>query len=73
MLYNIFFLQNHPDVNKSKNAHTIFLEINEAYNVLNNKESRRLYDLGLAPYEGVSHRNEIRVPYREQFGNEYDL
>jgi len=34
----------HPDVNYSKNAHNDFLEINEAYNVLNNPIKRVQYD-----------------------------
>ncbi|XP_018571635.1 dnaJ-like protein 60 [Anoplophora glabripennis] len=62
--------ESHPDVNKSKDAHKRFLEINKAYEVLSKTESRRLYDLGLGPPEGVSYRNEIRVPYKEQFGSD---
>lgn len=34
----------HPDVNKSENAHIEFLEINEAYKVLNNPIKRIQYD-----------------------------
>lgn len=34
----------HPDVNKDKNAETRFKEINEAYQVLNDKERRAKYD-----------------------------
>lgn len=36
--------QYHPDVNKDKNAETRFKEINEAYQVLNDKERRAKYD-----------------------------
>ncbi|KAJ8913034.1 hypothetical protein NQ315_002050 [Exocentrus adspersus] len=59
--------ENHPDVNKSKDAHKRFLQINEAYKVLSKTETRQLYDLSLASPYNFSHRDEIRVQYREPF------
>ncbi|XP_023026339.2 dnaJ-like protein 60 isoform X2 [Leptinotarsa decemlineata] len=52
--------EHHPDLNKNLNAHEKFLEINEAYKILSNTESRRSYDLGLLPSD--ANRN---VYYRE--------
>lgn len=37
-------LKYHPDVNKSSDAHTRFLEVFEAYEVLSNPNERRIYD-----------------------------
>ncbi len=34
----------HPDLNKTKEAEEKFKDISEAYDVLNNKESRQKYD-----------------------------
>lgn len=42
--FRILAKQLHPDVNKSENAHIEFLEINEAYKVLNNPVKRIQYD-----------------------------
>ncbi|KAH1027010.1 hypothetical protein HUJ05_000587 [Dendroctonus ponderosae] len=38
----------HPDLNKSPNAHTNFLKVQEAYNVLSKPHLRASYDLELA-------------------------
>jgi DnaJ-class molecular chaperone len=34
----------HPDKNKSANAHEMFIEVNEAYNILIDSEKRKVYD-----------------------------
>ncbi|XP_067673276.1 uncharacterized protein [Haliotis asinina] len=38
---------NHPDINKSPEAHVMFAEISEAYEVLGNVRNRRMYDRGV--------------------------
>ncbi|VEN48353.1 unnamed protein product [Callosobruchus maculatus] len=50
----------HPDINKRDDAHKKFLQINEAYKVLSNTESRRNYDLSL----GSMHEVSSGGPYR---------
>ncbi|CAG9859714.1 unnamed protein product [Phyllotreta striolata] len=55
--------ENHPDVNKSKNAHKAFLDIKEAYNVLSNPETRRGYDLTLTS-EKSTRSSHMRRVYR---------
>lgn len=42
--YRLLALRNHPDVNNSVDAHTIFIEINEAYLILSDDEARSKYD-----------------------------
>lgn len=34
----------HPDINKEENAHEVFTEIQEAYDILSNEELRKQYD-----------------------------
>nr|CAI5868795.1 unnamed protein product [Callosobruchus analis] len=51
----------HPDINKRDDAHKKFLQINEAYKVLSNIESRRNYDLSLRPMHEVSSRGPYRM------------
>src|SRR5690606_35396974 len=43
--YRQLALKFHPDKNKGSNAHEIFVEITEAYEVLGNEESRKKYDI----------------------------
>ncbi|KAJ8945431.1 hypothetical protein NQ318_009887 [Aromia moschata] len=60
--------ENHPDINKRKDAHKKFQEINEAYRVLSKPESRRLYDLGFSTTGAPPRRT--RVYYKEEFGSD---
>ncbi|CAH1102352.1 unnamed protein product [Psylliodes chrysocephalus] len=46
--------ENHPDLNKNKDAHKKFLALNESYKVLSNAVSRRNYDLSLIPDKEVT-------------------
>ena len=43
----------HPDVNKTKEAEAKFKEINEAYEVLGDKEKRKRYDSLGANWQGL--------------------
>ena len=40
-------MQYHPDLNRSDDAHTVFQQILEAYEILSNKRRRALYDQGI--------------------------
>ena len=43
--FRLLALKNHPDKNKSNEAHQKFLQIVEAYEVLSDENSRKKYDL----------------------------
>ena len=45
--YRKLAMQYHPDVNKSAMANEMFLQINEAYNVLSNPDLKHRYDINL--------------------------
>lgn len=57
----------HPDVNKSENAHTAFLEINEAYRVLNNPIKRVQYDK-LYDYHILKKTPKNQKKYNNRYG-----
>lgn len=49
----------HPDKNKSPNAHDKFIQISEAYEILNNIEKRKIYDKIYSEY--FDKKSEIKV------------
>lgn len=55
--YRKLALQFHPDRNKSPNAHTLFIEINEAYLILFDNEARIKYDIEFDFYFGQNENN----------------
>ena len=61
----------HPDVNSSKDAHRKFTEISEAYQVLGNANSKRMYDRGMSnPLDSRSARQPPSDdPSREDYFN----
>jgi len=50
----------HPDINKNPSAHTIFIEINEAYEILINAKKRAEYDLIFSD----SHQNNTSPEFK---------
>lgn len=61
----------HPDTNNSSQAEEKFKEITEAYNVLSDKEKRKLYDrFGHAAFEEGFDSNAFR---REKRGNDQEF
>uniref|UniRef100_A0A6P7F0C5 DnaJ-like protein 60 n=1 Tax=Diabrotica virgifera virgifera TaxID=50390 RepID=A0A6P7F0C5_DIAVI len=63
--------ENHPDLNKDKDAHSKFLAINESYKVLSNVESRRHYDLGLIPNRTEVYQTGPQVYNRGKENNQW--
>ncbi|XP_023930404.1 J protein JJJ2 [Lingula anatina] len=65
--------KNHPDVNKNKNAHLIFTQINKAYETLRNDTSRRDYDRSMS-FQSFSsstvNRNRTYADHRD-YGSKY--
>ena len=64
----------HPDINPSPNAHEKIIEINEAYEILNNVEKRKVYNriydeyfgsIGQAVYKDNNHKNRSDKRYAE--------
>lgn len=53
--YRKLALELHPDKNKASNAHEIFIEITEAYEVLGDENSRKKYD---SIYEKIFGQNK---------------
>jgi DnaJ-class molecular chaperone len=67
--------QYHPDANKGANAEAKFKEINEAYQVLSDKEKRSLYDQFGADYDKVQAGGYPGANYGggAQSGAQYDF
>lgn len=67
--------ENHPDVNKSEDAHQTFQEINEAYQVLSNDQKRAAYDrYGHAGVEGAGSYGAGGFPgFEDIFGDLGDI
>ncbi|XP_056642315.1 dnaJ-like protein 60 [Diorhabda sublineata] len=63
--------ENHPDLNKNKDAHAKFLAINESYRVLSNAQSRRNYDLGLISENNQGKSHPGPNVYTRSCGNDY--
>ncbi|KAF7271334.1 uncharacterized protein LOC143191524 [Rhynchophorus ferrugineus] len=71
--------EHHPDINKSPEAHSEFLKIQEAYNVLSKPETRATYDFSLSnsasqngPYHTVYSQRAYREATRQQSRNPWD-
>jgi len=64
--YRKLALDLHPDINKSPNAHEKFIELNEAYQVLNNHDKRRQYDQ-LYDYQILNKRPKKETTYERKY------
>lgn len=57
--YRKLAFENHPDRSKKTNATTIFQEINEAYSVLRDPETRRIYNAKTTPAPIINAPNNV--------------
>lgn len=59
----------HPDVSESNNAHKIFVEIAEAYNILKDSKTRAEYDryLALSGFNSKTTHNKSNENYSDDF------
>lgn len=74
--YRQLAMKFHPDRNKTKDAEDKFKEINEAYEVLSDKDKRSHYDqFGVADMgqQGFRDPREVFVNFRDFFGVDNDL
>lgn len=58
----------HPDVCKEKNAHEMFIQIQEAYQILSNTGTRARYDAGLALEESLPMSERLSPTRTDDFG-----
>ena len=68
----------HPDVNKTEQSNRKFIEVSNAYEILGNRKSRKLYDQGLRSSfrpstnnEDESHNNIGRHKFKSKTGPVY--
>ncbi len=73
--YRKMAMQYHPDVNKSVMANELFMQINEAYQVLSNAEMKRRYDVnrkyGLETRDLVIKEDKFRQGDGKKYGTAY--
>ncbi|KAH9492181.1 hypothetical protein Btru_026502 [Bulinus truncatus] len=68
--YNMSKLH-HPDVTECKKSHSLFTEINEAYEVLGNIRKRRMYDKGVYSPQQMSHTHREDTSSSENEKEDY--
>lgn len=61
--YRKLALKYHPDVNKSPDAFRLFIEVNEAYEVLRDEAKRKQYDQGVNSQEWKKQADEKSQQY----------
>lgn len=57
-------LKYHPDINSRENAHETFIEINEAYLLLSDKEARKKYNIEYDKY-----KTKFETVYENQYND----
>jgi len=62
--YRQLAMKYHPDRNKSSDAHLLFLEISEAYEILSHTDKRRVYDNLTANTDTIEFKGE-KVEFEE--------
>jgi len=65
--YRTAVLQFHPDVNSDPSANDKFIEVEEAYSVLSDKEKRSVYDNSIRPAPTLSSPRRPRSGQQQPF------
>ena len=65
--YRKLALRYHPDRNQSDEASNAILLINEAYDILSDREKRKLYDLRNRAYMAIDYEDDLRALYKRAY------
>ena len=65
--YRKLALRYHPDRNQTAEASNAIVLINEAYDILSNREKRRLYDRGLRTNMPIDYEDDLRELYKRAY------
>lgn len=65
--YRKLAMRYHPDRNQSDEASNAILLINEAYDILSDREKRKLYDLRNRAYMAIDYEDDLRALYKRAY------
>ncbi len=65
--YRKLALRYHPDRNQSAEANNAIVLINEAYDILSDREKRKLYDRGLRTNMPIDYEDDLRELYKRAY------
>lgn len=65
--YRKLAMRYHPDRNQSDEASNAILLINEAYDILSDREKRKLYDIRNRAYMAIDYEDDLRALYKRAY------
>jgi DnaJ domain len=65
--YRKLAMRYHPDKNQSDEASNAILLINEAYDILSDREKRKLYDMRNRAYMAIDYEDDLRALYKRAY------